>query len=66
MIDLLKTTVLELMGMMKRLTPVDIANAVRKPSNNCFTRASPAAIVGNRGPYVKATFVKMLYIITGN
>jgi hypothetical protein len=62
----LNTTVLELTGMMKRLTPVEIAKAVRKPSNSCLMSASPAAMVGNNGPYVKATFVKMLYMITGN
>jgi hypothetical protein len=35
--NLLKATVLELTGIMNRLTPVDIAKAVRKPVNSCFT-----------------------------
>ncbi len=52
--------------MMKRLTPVEIAKAVRNPCSNILTKLSPAAIVGNIGPYVKATFVKMENKITGN
>lgn len=52
--------------MMKRLTAVARAKAVKKPSNNLLIKASPEAIVGKRGPYVKATLVKILYMITGN
>lgn len=59
-------TVREVIGMMKRLTTVARPKAVRKPSNNCLISASPALIVGNKGPYVKATLVKILYIMTGN
>lgn len=64
--DLLKTTVLELTGIMKRLTPVAIPKAVRNPVRSCLIRLSPAAKVGKIGPYVKATLVKIEYIITGN
>jgi hypothetical protein len=52
--------------MINKFTPVEIAKAVRKHCSNCLITLSPALIVGNSGPYVKATFVKMLYIITGN
>jgi hypothetical protein len=51
---------------MKRLTPVEIAKAVRNASSSCLMRLSPAAILGNKGPKVKATFVKMEYIMAGN
>ncbi len=66
MVDSLKTTDLELTGMMNKLTPVEIANAVRNPSNSCTMRLIPNVIFGKRGPDVKATFVKMLYMIAGN
>tara|TARA_R110002060_G_scaffold60989_1_gene70575 strand:+ start:178 stop:339 length:162 start_codon:yes stop_codon:yes gene_type:complete len=48
--DLLKITVLELTGIMKRLTPSEIAKAVRKPSKSWTIKASPASIVGKSGP----------------
>ncbi len=65
-IYLLNITVLELIGMMNKLTPVEIAKAVRNAFNNSLISDSPAIIVGSNGPKVNATLVKMLYIMTGN
>lgn len=64
--DLLNTTVLELTGIMKRLTPVAMAKAVKNPVKSFLIRLSPDAKVGKIGPYVNATLVKIEYMITGN
>jgi hypothetical protein len=64
--NLLKTTCLELTGITNKFTPVAIPNAVKKATNNVLTKLRAALTVGNIPPYVNATLVKMLKMMTGN
>jgi hypothetical protein len=64
--NVLNTTVLELTGNMKRLTPAESAKAVRNPFKSCTMRDSPSEMVEKRGPYVNDTLVKIEYNIAGN